>query len=152
MPYLDPDAVLRRFSTYALEEIRPALRDDEEFMRGQVGSMASTLRFLATELDGIDDAIAAQRCRLLEALDEAQAIVDDPDVREDLSTAAEHVTEAGDSPREIERSLLTAADDALAAVDTLPEPTAREARRPLYGFLDARVEAQLRLLGRPGDG
>lgn len=149
MPYLEPALVLRAFSRYAIEEVRPALRE-EEFVRAQVGSMASTLRFLAGELEGVDGAVATQRASLGEALAAAREAVDDPGVEAALADAHERVTDADGRPREIERTLLSAADDALAAVDTLDEG-AREARAPLYAFLDDRVEAQLRMLGRPAD-
>lgn len=152
MPYLEPDEVLRRFSSYALEEIRPALREDEEFMRGQVGSMASTLRFLASELDGLDDAVAAQREALIDALAVARDAVEDPEVEAELAAAANRVAAADGDPRSVERTVLEAASDSLAAVDGLPPDAARQARRPLYEFLDERVRTQLGLLGRSEDG
>lgn len=152
MPYLEPDEVIRRFSTYALEEIRPALREDEEYMRGQVGSMASTLRFLASELDGLDAAVEAQRATLADALATAREAVEDPEVAAELADAGDRVAAAEADPRAAERTLLSAAADALAAVDELPAAEARRARQPLYAFLDERVEAQLRLLGRSDDG
>jgi len=151
MPYLEPELVLREFSRYAIEEIRPAIAEDEEFMRGQVGSFASTLRFLAGELEGIDGAVAAQRASLLEALETAQDAVDDPEVSGTLADAHGRVNDADGQPREVEETLLAAADDALAAVDGLDDAAAREAREPLYGFLDDRLDAQLQLLGRSND-
>lgn len=151
MPYLEPEQVLREFSRYTLEEIRPAMKEDEEFMRGQVGSMASTLRFLAGELDGVDDAVAAQRASLLDALADARDAVDDPEAQETLADARGRVADAEGRPREVEQTLLAAADDALDAVDALSEERARAAREPLYGFLDDRLDAQLGLLGRPTD-
>lgn len=152
MPYLEPERVLAEFARFAVEDVRPALRDDEAFVRGQVGSMASTLRFLATELAEADDAVAAQRASLLSALADAEAAVDDPTVRETLAEARRGVEEAAGRPREVERRLLSAADEALAAVDALDGPAARRARAPLYRFLVDRVDAQLGLLGRPTDG
>lgn len=153
MPYLEPEQVLREFSRYAIEEVRPALADDEEFMRGQVGSMASTLRFLAGELEGMDAAVTDQRETLLSALERAEETVDDPDAWEAVRDAHRRVEEVEGDGRAVERVLLAAADDALSAVDDLDEGTAREARQPLYEFLDARLETQLRLLGRrPDDG
>lgn len=149
VPYLDPSRVLREFSRYATSEIRPAVADDEAFVRGQVGSMASTLRFLAGELDGMDAAVATQRESLLEALAAAQEPVEDPEVTETLVRATERVANADGSPRDVEAVLLEVADDALAAVDALDDETAREARSPLYEFLETRLDAQLRLLGRP---
>jgi hypothetical protein len=153
MPYLEPEQVLREFSRYTIEEVRPALADDEEFMRGQVGSMASTLRFLAGELEGMDAAVDGQRESLLDALDRAESAVEDDAVLETLRDARSRVEAADDDARDAERVLLAAAEDALSAVDDLDEEAAREARRPLYDFLDTRLEAQLGLLGRrPDDG
>lgn len=151
MPYLEPADVLREFSRYALEEIRPALKEDEQFMRGQVGSMASTLRFLAGELDAMDEAVASQRQSLESALAEAEDRVSDPEVREAVVAARERVEGAGADARETERVLLDAANDALAAIDDLDDEAARAARAPVYDFLDTRLETQLHLLGRPAD-
>lgn len=151
MPYLEPEDVLREFSRYALEDIRPALKEDEQFMRGQVGSMASTLRFLAGELEGMDDAVASQRQSLVDALAETETRVSDQQVREAVVDARERVEAAGSDPRETERVLLDAANDALAAVDDLDDEDARRARAPIYDFLDTRLEAQLQLLGRRAD-
>lgn len=152
MPYLQPERVLEEFARFAVEDVRPALRDDETFVRGQVGSMASTMRFLATELVEVDDAVATQRASLLAALADAEEAVDDPTAREALVEVHRRVEESSGSPRAVERLLLSAADEAFEAVDALDEPTARSARAPLYRFLDARIDAQLGLLGRPTDG
>lgn len=150
MPYLEPAAILREFSGFAATEVRPALAEDEEFVRGQVGSMASTLRFLADELEGFEAGVATQRSSLLDALSDSRTAIDDPAVEATLRDVGCRVRDADGRPREVERTLLEAADDALAAVDDLEAP--REARAPLYDFLDARLEAQLQLLGRPADG
>lgn len=151
MPYLEPERVLREFSRYALSEVRPALADDEQFVRGQVGSMASTLRFLAGELEGVDDAVDAQRIALEAALAEAGAVVTDDDAEATIADARDRIAAAEGRPRDVERTLLDAADDALAALADLSDDDAREARTSLYRFLDARLEAQHRLLGRPED-
>lgn len=151
MPYLEPEDVLREFSRYALEDVRPALKEDEQFMRGQVGSMASTLRFLAGELEGMEDAVDRQRRSLADALRETETRVSDPQVREAVVGARERVEDAGHDARDAERVLLDAANDALAAIDALDENAARRARAPVYDFLDARLEMQHRLLGRPTD-
>lgn len=152
MPYLEPERILGGFARYAIDEVRPALPDEEAFVRGQVGSMASTMRFLAAELEGQEEAVAAQRASLLAAIDDAAEAVDDPDVRRRLADARDRVAGCSGRPRAVEPVLLAAADDALAAVDALDDPAAREARAPLYRFLDDRLDAQLGLLGRPADG
>jgi hypothetical protein len=59
VPYLEPEHVLKRFSTFALSAVRPAI--DDEFLQGQVGSMASTLRFLSMEVAGWPEAIERQQ-------------------------------------------------------------------------------------------
>ena len=152
MPYLEPERILEAFSRYAVGSVRPAIPDDEAFMQGQVGSMASTMRFLAAEVAGADEAVAAQRASLLSALDDAVGTVDDPAVRETLADARRRAAESAGRPRAVEQVLLSAADEALEAVDALEGPAAREARAPLYRFLDDRLDAQLGLLGRPTDG
>lgn len=152
MPYLDPERILEEFSRQALQSVRPAIPAEEAFVRGQVGSMASTMRFLAAEVAGADEAVADQRASLRSALAEAAAAVEDPAVRATLEEQRRRVEACEGRPRAVEGVLRSAADEALRAVDTLDAPAAREARAPLYRFLDDRVEAQLGLLGRPTDG
>lgn len=152
MPYLEPECVLEEFAEFAIDDVRPALDEDEAFVHGQVGSMASTLRFLASELAGREDAVATQKSALEEALTEASQTVADPGVREVLADALDSVTQTSGRPSAVEPLLLEVADEAFEAVDTLEEPAAREARAPLYRFLDERLEAQFAVLGRSTDG
>ena len=161
MPYLGPADVLRRFSRLSLSTVRPAVPEDERFVRGQVGSMASTLRFLAGELEGRERAVAEQERALREALDDVGETVDPggpvasaaADARERIGADTDDGSGADATARERERTLLAAADDALACIDEeLEGEAARTARRPLYRFLDARLEAQHRMLGRRTDG
>jgi hypothetical protein len=148
MPYLAPEEVLERFSRFTLSTVRPAIPDDEEFVRGQTGSMASTLRFLAGELEGREEAVAAQERTLRDALDEVAATVDDEGVVTAVEAARDRIDEPAQRVRERETRLLEAAEDVLAAVDAeLDGEAAQVARQPLYGFLDDRVAAQLRMLG-----
>lgn len=156
MPYLEPAHVLKRFSSFARDEIRPALSDDERFVSAQVGSMASTLQYLASELEGHDDATESQRDALVDALDAAEAALEDADASE-AAHALDSVgnwrsriaeTDVAARGRDVEDELLLAADETLAAIDEMTEETAKSARKPLYGFLDARLDEQLRLLGR----
>ncbi|MFB6170512.1 MAG: hypothetical protein ABEJ06_05125 [Haloarculaceae archaeon] len=154
MPYLDPADVLRQFSSFAREEVRPALADDERFVAAQVGSMASTLRYLAAELDGTEAAVETQREALDEALDAAIAALrtsEAPDATaalDDVVDARDRAADAEGDAREVEATLLAAADEALSAVDAVEGEAAARARQPLYGFLDARLDEQLRMLGR----
>jgi hypothetical protein len=152
MPYLRPETVLEEFSGFTLSTVRPAIREDEEFVRGQTGSMASTLRFLAGELEARAAMVDEQERALREALDAVADTTADAAVAEAVDAAVADLDDAPGRVREREGAVLEAADDVLAAVDThLEGKAAREARRPVYGFLDARTAGQLRMLGRePG--
>ncbi|OLZ39442.1 hypothetical protein A6E15_18965 [Natrinema saccharevitans] len=68
MPYLDPELILDRFAAFTREEVRPAVTDDE-FVHAQVGSMASTLQFLAGDVGGREAAVRVQRRTLRERPD-----------------------------------------------------------------------------------
>lgn len=160
VPYLSPADVLRRFSRFSLSTVRPAIPEDERFVRGQVGSMASTLRFLAGELEGRERAVTEQERALRAALDDVAGVVDDDgsvgsavvDARERLDDG-DGGDDAARTATERERTLLAAADDVLASIDEeLDDEAARAARRPLYRFLDVRLEAQHRMLGRRDGG
>jgi len=148
MPYLKPEKTARRFSEFVLEEVRPRVED--EFVRAQLGSMASTLRFMSGEMQGMEEAVEAQRQTLVAALDGVEAAVeeDEEEVLGSVEDARERVDpEAG--TRELEEALLAACEDVLRSIDDeLKGEDARRARRPLYDFLDVRVEAQLRMCGR----
>jgi len=152
MPYLRPETVLEEFSGFTLSTVRPALREDEEFVRGQTGSMASTLRFLAGELEARAAMVDEQEHTLRAALDAVADAAADTPVADAVDGAVADLDDAPDTAREREGTLLEVADDVLAAVDThLDEARAREARRPMYDFLDTRTGGQLRMLGRePG--
>ncbi|WP_222912871.1 hypothetical protein [Natrinema sp. SYSU A 869] len=156
MPYLDPELILDRFATFTREEVRPAVTDDE-FVHAQVGSMASTLQFLAGEVGGREAAVRAQRRTLAERLDELESVlerneIDSSAVRTALDDARDEIDAVDGSTRDVEETLLTAADDVLATIDEeLDAERAAIARRPLYEFLRTRVDRQLRLLGREGE-
>lgn len=149
MPYLRPETVLEEFSGFTLSTVRPAIAEDEEFVRGQTGSMASTLRFLADELEAREAMVDEQERALREALDVVTERTADTPAAEAVEAAVADVDDAPGGVREREGVLLEAADDVLAAVDThLEGDAARRARRPVYDFLDTRTEGQLRMLGR----
>jgi len=156
MPYLDPERILDRFATFSREEVRPAVGDDE-FVHAQVGSMASTLQFLAGEVAGRETAVRTQRRALCESLDELESVlerddVDSPAVRNAIDDARSDLDAVDGPTRDVEETLVTAADDVLATIDAeLDGDAAVIARRPLYEFLRTRVDEQLRLLGREGD-
>ncbi|UHQ95212.1 hypothetical protein [Haloterrigena alkaliphila] len=158
MPYLDPELILDRFATFTREEIRPAVDDGvDEFVHAQVGSMASTLQFLAGEIDGRETAVRDQRRALDECLDELEAVlerneIDSTAVRTAVDGARDDVAGADEPTRTLEETLLPAADDVLTAIDReLDGERAALARRPMYDFLRTRVDRQLHLLGREGE-
>jgi len=161
MPYLRPDEVLSRFATFARRDVRDSLDDEEvAFMRGQVGSMASTLDFLAGELRGMKPALDRQETVLLDALDGVESTlvdgaINDEAVLDAVATARSRITDApaAETPETLrarETALLDACETVLCAIDDedLDEADIRSLRRPLYGFLDTRLDAQLHLLGR----
>ena len=158
MPYLHPKLVLRRFSAFTREEVRPSVvGDGDEFLEAQVGSMSSTLDFLSKELGGMRDAVESQHEALLEALAGAeQALADTdaeaPEVRTVIEEGRERLTDPPADVYDHEEFLLDVGSDALAAVEAeLDGEAARAVRDPLYGFLHARVTAQLEMLGRESD-
>ena len=158
MPYLHPELVLRRFSAFTREEVRPSVvGDGDGFLEAQVGSMSSTLSFLSRELGGMRDAVDAQHTALLEALDGAEGALDGIDTAApEVQTVVEDGrTRLADPPADVydhEELLLEVSSDALAAVEAdLDGEAARAVRDPLYEFLHVRVTAQLELLGREAD-
>jgi len=150
MPYLKPEETMRGFSEFVLKEVRPRIED--EFVRAQLGSMSSTLRFVSGEIQGMDEAVEAQRQTLVASLDGVETAVDESEeeVLESVEEARERVDDAADAgTRELEEALLAACEDVLQTIDDeLDGDNAKRARRPLYDFLDVRVESQLRMCGR----
>ncbi len=150
MPYLEPEKTARRFSKFVLKEVRPRIED--EFVRAQLGSMASTLRFMSGEIQGMDEAVEAQQQTLVAALDGVETAVDESEekVLESVEEARERIDDAADAgTRGLEEALLAACEKVLQTIDDeLEGDEARRARGPLYDFLDVRVEAQLRMCGR----
>lgn len=159
MPYLNPSTVLERFSGTILSDVRPTIPEDEELVRAQAGSMASTLRFLAAELEREEQALVDQRVELLAALDDLAVLLDALDedgaaaVARTVESAQADVEAAADEKRAArERALLVAADDVLASIDdALEGEVARRCRTPLYRFLDRRLAAHHAILGREAD-
>jgi len=153
MPYLKPEETMRQFSKFVLEEVRPRIED--EFVRAQLGSMSSTLRFMSGEIQGMDEAVEAQRRTFVSSLDGVEAALDGSEAETDrvleaVEDARERVDANADADtRETEKALLAACEDVLQTIDDeLDGDDARSARRPLYDFLDVRVESQLRMCGR----
>lgn len=148
MPYLEPEVILRRFSKYLVEEVRPAL--DDEFLRGQVGSMSSTLRFLSMELEEQKEAVERQRDDLLTAFDEVAAVTEDETVCTAVESATETISNvSGDEIQESEAKMLEASNRVLGVIeDELTGEAAQRARKPMYKFLRTRVQTQLKQMGR----
>jgi hypothetical protein len=156
MPYLPPELILDRFSTFARDDVRPSIDGEgDEFLEAQVGSMSSTLSFLSKELEGMGDAVESQHEALLEALDGAEQVLNDvdaggSDIRITLEETRERVSNAPrNDPDEHEQVLVDASSELLEAVEEdLDRETAQAIREPLYQFLQTRVESQLEMLGR----
>jgi hypothetical protein len=154
MPHLRPARVLERFSSFLYTDVKPEI--DDEFVEGQVGSMSSTLSFLAQQLEAEHAMTMRQRETLLDGLETVATDCDDETVVEAAESARERVAEAGTGDGagdggvdEVQSALVDAANDVLATIDReLDGDAARAARRPLYEFLRVRVEGQLEMLGR----
>lgn len=150
MPYLNPAHVLEQFSEFALEEIRPAIDDD--FLEGQVGSMASTLRFLSMELDAKPDALDEQYDSLETALAGVATAVDDEAVVTTAEAAAERLKDPPEDLDKLESELLDVSNEVLATIDDeLTGEAAQVARQPMYEFMDTRVRTQLEMMGRQSE-
>ncbi|WP_254533622.1 hypothetical protein [Natrinema gelatinilyticum] len=154
MPYLEPEHVLHQFASYLNDDVRSAIADDQKFVQAQVGSMSSSLNFLAMELGGMHVAMKTQRRRLLCAFDDIESELGDGDaavaVADAIDTARAELEQTDMTDvRALETELTNAANTVFEAINTeLDEKAARRARRPLYDFLDTRVQTQLDLLGR----
>lgn len=170
MPYLRPDHVLSRFSRFVRDDVREALPAEEQFLQGQVGSMASTMDFLAGELTGKAHTLGEQEAILetaMEAVNEELGAIardnesdldsdvngDIESIEEALSTARDRISNAPvpDAPETTtarEAAITNACEDVLASIEKLPDEHARTLREPVYEFLETRVQGQLRLLGR----
>jgi hypothetical protein len=148
VPYLNPEDTLERFSEFALDEIRPAIDDD--FLQGQVGSMGSTLRFLSMEIAGKRGAVERQQKKLGESLDNVLEETDNEEISAVVEDGKEKLNDiSGQDTHKTEELLLDISNNVLTAIEEeLTEESAQTARRPMYEFMDARVEAQLEMLGR----
>jgi hypothetical protein len=152
MPYLEPEHVLRQFAGYLQDDVRDAIEDEHKFVEAQVGSMSSSLNFLARELDSLNEDLAAQRRALLEALDDVEAALEQeggsPTIERAIETARDSVRNADPSNGyEYERVLTGAATDVLNSLEDLDDQSAAPVRRPLYSYMNARVKTQLEALG-----
>lgn len=154
MPYLEPEHVLQQFAGYLSDDVRSAIKDDEKYVQAQVGSMSSSLNFLARELGGMHVAINTQRRRLNEALDNIEAELGDDEsgaaVADAIASARTELKQAdGTDARSLEQNVTAAATSVFRAInEELDSEAANQARRPLYGFLETRVQTQLDVLGR----
>lgn len=156
MPHLDPELILERFATFMRSEVRPAV-SEEDFVHAQVGSMASTLQFLAGEVRERETAVETQKQELIECFDRLESLLDregieSARIRNELESAREEVAALDGPTRDTEETILTVADDLLGVIDTELKPDRAETvREPLYDFLWTRVETQLHMLGREGE-
>jgi len=155
MPYLDPVGFLDQTDDFLRGDVRSAIPEAEGYVRAQVGSMASSISFLARELAAMHPALVEQEAAFTEALADIEAEIadwDDADpVETALGDARARLEEAPDpgSPatiKEREDALLAALDDLLAVADSLPPDRARTVRAHLYTVLTTRVDSQLAML------
>ncbi len=151
MPYVPPSTVLGRLSEFTADTVVDAIGEESTFVRAQVGSMSSTLGFLAREVEHRDESILERRRALLDALDElegvggaaADAFV--ADQRERVEAVEPVIGNADDvetAVRETLGELQRAVDDGTFGAET------PEARARLYELFEHRVESQLHVLGR----
>lgn len=154
MPYLEPEHVLQQFAGYLSDDVRGAVRDDEKFVQAQIGSMSSSLNFLAKEFSGMHVAINTQRRQLDRSLATVEGQLNDDEsadaVLEAIDEARSAIEQADRTDaRDLEQTVTGAAETVLSAInEELDEETARQARQPLYEFLETRVQTQLDVLGR----
>ena len=153
MPYLQPEVALDRIAGFTRNEIRSGIKDDREFLQSQAGSMSSTLRFLAREIEYREEAIAHQRAVLDDALTTVATDASEMGaeaVREAASDASSSLEglETMDVYA-VEQELLDAANDVLAVIDgSVDDEQACRLREPLYEFIECRLDEQLKMLGR----
>jgi len=157
MPYLPPAKIVEQFSNFTRKEIRPVIKDDEQFMQAQAGSMSSTLRFLSNELEQMETSIQKQESAFRDALDDIHEIAAKQDgsvadIDEALTEARDTLQSDVSSHRSRERELLEASNKLLEAIENDTDgDDARELRRPMYRFIDIRLNTQLKMLGRDPD-
>jgi len=159
MPYLKPEDALERLSGFTRDEIRTGIADDREFLKDQAGSMSSTLRFLAQEIEMREAVVEEQHETLLSSLDAVERMLGEVDT-EGGATVQASVTDARARIESVdtfnvyalEQELLTACNEVLDAIEAeLDGQAARCVRRPLYDYIDTRLRLQLEILGRSSD-
>lgn len=151
MPYLPPSVVLGRVSEFTADTLVESVGQESEFMRAQVGSMSSTLGFLARETAHRDEAILERRTALLDALDELESLGRGP--ADSFVTAQREAIEAVEptmgNTDEVESTVRESLGALQRAVtDGTFDPDTPTARGILYDLFETRVESQLRVLGR----
>lgn len=159
MTYVSPSVVLERLSEFSSGTIVEAIgeestTEESTFVRAQVGSMSSTLGFLAREVEHRDESVRRQRRALLDALDDLEEFADDGagtfvadrrDAVEAVEPTLGNLEDVRAVLRETLGELQHAVDDGTFGEDT---PAARTV---LYDLFETRVESQLRVLGRESD-
>jgi hypothetical protein len=154
MPYLKPEDALARISGFTRDELRPGIAEDREFLRDQAGSMSSTLRFLAREIEMREDVVQEQAETLEASLIMARKELADIDGADAVRAAVDDALAVVQSLEtldtyECERAILNACNDVLAVIQSdLMGDDARRVRRPLYDFIDTRLQLQLEILGQ----
>ena len=151
MPYLPPELVLDRLSTFTSDEVIGYVGAESSFARSQVGSMASTLGFLSREVEHQDDALLTQYESLLDLCDDLEEIsgADAPAVvREQREILTSVDTSIGNTAR-VNRVVIDVFEEFRQAIaaGSFGEQTP-QAREALYDRFQTRVESQLQMLGR----
>ncbi|THE64034.1 hypothetical protein D8Y22_15020 [Salinadaptatus halalkaliphilus] len=148
MPHLEPAQVIEQFASFLQDDVRAEI--DDEFVEGQVGSMSSTMRYLATQLRQQRAVTRRQRAALLEALEAVERDCEESAVTDAAADARERIEHASEADGDdLEPVLVSTCNDVLDTINAeLEGDAANEARKPLYDFLRVRVEGQLEMLGR----
>jgi hypothetical protein len=150
MPHTDPELLLERFSGFLYRDVRSTIEEDQ-LLHAQLGSLSSTLRLLAKELEHYGSDIETQRVAFERALERVDDRVDTDqtiasaidDARNRLDAVPEYEL------REKERTILAEASRLLETIeDECCADRAGELRAPLYAFVKERTATQLETLGR----
>lgn len=152
MPFADHATLIDELAAFLKEDVRAAIPEDEAFVRAQIGSAASTMRFLSKELAELGIAIETQEAAFEDALASLESSTqDDTEFGAQVATARAEFeslpTATGPRAlREREQQFLAVVEALLEAAEDLPPERARDVRQPLYDVLDTRVDAQLAML------
>lgn len=150
MPHTDPELLLERFSGFLYSDVRSAIGEDQ-LLHAQLGSLSSTLGFLAKELEHYGSDIETQRAAFERALDQMDDLVDNEQaVASAITDARSRINDVPEYElREEERTILAEVSRLLETIeDECPADRGGELRAPLYAFMKERTDTRLETLGR----